>query len=505
MHRKLTLSLLIIIALMSSCKDDDKSVPDEQIVAENPASFKELASIDLGGTAASEISAYDAVTKRLFVVNNENSSKVEVVDMSKFPTVTKIQTIDFSANSGGANSVAVFNGQLAVALEALNKQDNGSISIINTSSLQEIKRVTVGALPDMVVFSPDGRYIVSANEGEPNDLYTIDPVGTVSIIDLKNNYSVKTLDFSAFESSKAVLLNAGFRVYGLNATVAKDVEPEYVAISSDSKKAFVTLQENNGIAEINLETGTITKVIPLGVKDISLAANAFDVSDKDNKKELKTWPLKAYYLPDAISYFTLGATEYLILANEGDTRAYTGFNEEVRVKDIKLDAVRFPDAINLRKDENLGRLLVAKFSGDIDGDGDHDEIYSTGGRSATIVNPATGAIVAEIGKDLEERVIASGNYDDDRSDNKGVEVEGVTVGQINGLTVVFIGMERSDMIAVYDISKPESPKFLQLFQTGDAPEGLLYIKPKDSPNGRSLLIVSSEGDGMVKFYQPDKL
>ena len=158
-----------------------------------------------------------------------------------------------------------------------------------------------------------------------------------------------------------------------------------------------------------------------------------------------------------------------------------------------------------KEGENLGRLLAAKFSGDIDCDGDHDEIYSTGGRSATIVNPVTGAIVAEIGKDLEERVIASGNYDDDRSDNKGVEVEGVTVGQINGLTVLFIGMERSDMIAVYDISKPESPKFLQLFQTGDAPEGLLYIKPKDSPNGRSLLIVSSEGDGMVKFYQPDKL
>ena len=401
--------------------------------------------------------------------------------------------------------MAVSNGLLAVAVEAMVKQDNGNIFIYNTSSYAEVKKITVGALPDMVTFSRDGNYIISANEGEPNDAYTVDPNGTVSIIDIKNNYAVKTLDFAGFESNKATLITGGFRVYGLNATFAKDVEPEYITVSPDSKKAYVTLQENNGVAEVDLTTGTITKIIPLGTRDISLAENAFDVSDKDGKKELGTWPIKAFYLPDAISYFTADGTGYLALANEGDTRSYAGFDEEVRVKSLTLDPIKFPTAAVLKLDANLGRLTVSKFFGDTDGDGDYDELYATGGRSLSIINASNGHLVANIGKDLEQRVITAGKYDDDRSDNKGVEVEGVTVAQVNGKTLAFIGMERVDMIAIYDVSIPAAPKFVQLFETGDAPEGVLFVKAKDSPNGRSLFIVSNEDDGTVRFYQPDKL
>ncbi|MBC7914732.1 MAG: choice-of-anchor I family protein [Pyrinomonadaceae bacterium] len=496
------------IFVFTSCKknDEEPAVEEEKIVPENPATFKEVASITLGTTGAAEISAYDPSTKKLFVVNNSIASKVDVIDLSSFPTITKIQTLDFSTTSGVANSVAVSNGLLAVALEATNKTDNGSVAFLNTSTLVETKRVTVGALPDMVTFSPDGNYLVSANEGEPNATYTIDPVGSVSIIDIKNGYTVKTLDFAGFESSLATLKIAGFRMYGLNASFAKDIEPEYVAISPDSKKAWVTLQENNAIAEVDLSTGVILKVVPLGVKDINLAANAFDVSDKDNKTELATWPIKAFYLPDAISMFSTNGTSYLALANEGDTRDYGSvFNEEIKVSSLTLDPVRFPTASNLKLDANLGRLVVTKYNGDTDNDGDYDDLYTTGGRSVTILNASTGQLVAEIGKDLEQRVIAAGKYDDTRSDNKGVEVEAVTVNKVNGQMIAFIGMERSDMIAVYDVSNAASPVFLQLFSTGDAPEGLIYIKPKDSPNGRSILIVSSEGDGTVKMYQPDKL
>jgi hypothetical protein len=295
-------------------------------------------------------------------------------------------------------------------------------------------------------------------------------------------------------------------MFGKNATFAKDIEPEYVTISSDSKKVFVTLQENNAIAEIDLLAGTILRIVPLGVKDISLAANAWDVSDKDSKIELKTWPIKAFYLPDAISIFSTGGSSYLALANEGDTRDYgAAYNEEARVSSLTLDALRFPTAALLKLEGNLGRLTVTKSAGDTDNDGDYDELYSTGGRSVTILNASTGQIVAEIGKDLEERVIAAGKYDDNRSDNKGVEVESVTVSKVNGQMIAFIGMERADMIAVYDVTVAASPKFLQLFATGDAPEGLIYIKPKDSPNGRSILVVSNEGDGSVKLYQPDKI
>lgn len=506
--KKLFVALLLATMAITACKKTSEPIESEEpIVAEDIASFKETASIDLGGETAAEITAYDPASKKLFVVSNDGAAKVEVLDLTNYPTVTKLKTLTY-ANNAGINSVAVNNGLLAIALDGADKQGNGDIVILKTSDLTEVKKVAVGAMPDMVTFSPDGGYILSANEGEPNDAYTVDPKGTISIINIKDNYTVKTLDFSAFESQKASLIAGGFRIYGPNASFAQDIEPEYIAVSDDSKKAYVTLQENNGVAEVDIVVGTITKVNPLGTRDISLAENAWDVSDdeKSGKKiQLETWPIKAFYLPDAISYFTTGGTSYLALANEGDTRAWKGYDEEARVKSLKLDPTKFPTAATLQLDANLGRLTVTKAFGDTDGDGDYDELYATGGRSMSIINANTGALIANVGRDLEQHVIDAGKYDDTRSDNKGVEVEGVTVAKVNGKTLAFIGMERVDMIAVYDISTPASPKFVQLFASGDAPEGLLFVKPKDSPNGRSLLIVASEGDGVVKFFQPNRI
>lgn len=254
--KKLFGAILIASLAFTACKKDptDDPIVDppvEAIVPEKIDSFKETASIDLGGEFASEISAYDPLTKRLFVVSNDGATKVDVVDMSKYPTLTKLQTLTFAGNAG-INSVAVNNGLLAIALNGADPQGNGDVVVLKTSTLAEVKKITVGAMPDMVTFSPDGNYILSANEGEPNDAYTVDPKGTISIINIKDNYSVKTLDFSAFESQKATLLAGGFRIYGLNASFTQDIEPEYIAVSADSKKAYVTLQENNGVAEVEI-------------------------------------------------------------------------------------------------------------------------------------------------------------------------------------------------------------------------------------------------------------
>ena len=504
---KLFAALLALSLTLSACKKNTSIEPEvETIVSEDIASFKEVAMIDLGGVSASEISAYDPSTKKLFVVSNDGGTKVEVVDLSAYPTVTKLSTLTYP-NNAGINSVAVANGLLAIALNGIDGQANGDIVVLKTSTLELVKKISVGAMPDMVTFSPDGNYIISANEGEPNASYTIDPVGSISIIDIKNNYAIKTLGFAGFESGKAALVAAGLRIYGPNASFAQDIEPEYITVTPDSKKAFVTLQENNAVAEVDLIAGTITKIIPLGVRDISLAENAFDVSDRDTKVgQLGTWPIKAFYLPDAISYFTASGVGYLALANEGDTRDYPPFyTEEARVNSLTLDATKFPTAATLKLDVNLGRLIVTKAFGDTDGDGDFDELFTSGGRSLSIINASTGQLVVNIGKDLEQKVIDAGKYDDTRSDNKGVEVESVTVAMVNGKTLAFIGMERVDMVAVYDVSTPATPIFVQLFATGDAPEGMMFVKPKDSPNGRSLLIVSSEEDGTVRFYQPNKL
>jgi len=483
--------------LIIGCTDHNIEEP----VTENPTSFKEVASIDLGGTAASEISAYDPETKRLFTVNNEASAIVDVLDLSAFPKITKLPPINISALGGVANSVSVSGGKLAIALEATNKQDNGSVIVVNTASLAQIKQIQVGALPDMVTFSPDGKYIVTANEGEPNAAYTVDPVGSVSIIDVQDNYSVKTLTFEGFESSYAQLAMNGFRIYGPKASFAQDIEPEYVAVSADSKKAFVTLQENNGIAEIDLVSGSIVKVNPLGTKDFNILSNAADVSDKDNKIVLGQWPVKSLFLPDAISYFSANGTGYLITANEGDAREYTSFDEQARVSSLKLDSKVFPNAATLQLPENLGRLRVTNTMGDIDKDGDYDVLYGFGGRGFSIYNAANGQLVHESGKALEQQVINAGIYDDDRSDDKGVEPEGVTVGLMNGKPIAFIALERVDAIAVYDVSDPANPQFHQLIKTGDAPEGILFVPADKSPNGKVMLVSSNEGDGTVKFYQ----
>ena len=498
MFQKTTISACTLLALLAlGCTDHSIEQPG----TENPSTFSEVAQIDLGGAAASEISAYDPATKRLFTVNNEATAIVDVLDLSAFPMIKKLQPINVSALGGVANSVAVSDGKLAIALEAINKQQNGSVIVVNTSTLDQIKQITVGALPDMVTFSPDGKYIVTANEGEPNADYTVDPEGSVSIINVQYNYNVKTLTFGGFASSYTQLAVNGFRIYGPKATFAQDVEPEYVAISGDSKKAFVTLQENNGIAEVDLESGVITKINPLGTKDFSLLNNAIDPSDRDNKVALGQWPVKSFFLPDAISYFSVNGAGYLITANEGDAREYTAFDEQARVSSLKLDATAFPNATTLKLPENIGRLRVTSTLGDTDNDGDYDILYGFGGRGFSIYNAATGQSVYESGKGLEEEVIKANIYDDDRSDDKGVEPEGVTVGWINNKPVAFIALERVDAIAVYDLSNPLAPKFLQLIKTGDAPEGILFISADKSPNGKALLVSSNEGDGTVKFYQ----
>jgi predicted extracellular nuclease/2',3'-cyclic-nucleotide 2'-phosphodiesterase (5'-nucleotidase family) len=220
----------------------------------------------------SEISAYDAATKRLFVVSG--SSTVQVLDLSNPNTPTLAQTIDISAYGAGANSVAISNGLVALAVEATTKTDPGKVVFFKADGTFQ-NAVTVGALPDMVTFSPDGKKVLVANEGEPNSYNqanSVDPVGSVSIINLNSgvaNATVNTAEFESFNALKADLQAKGIRITGPNATVAQDLEPEYITVSADSKTAWVTLQENNAIAVVDVATAKVTNLLPLGLKDHS--------------------------------------------------------------------------------------------------------------------------------------------------------------------------------------------------------------------------------------------
>lgn len=477
------------------------------------------------GEGGVEIVAFDAQSRRAFVVNGADSS-FDILDLANPQSPALIQRINTGA-LGVPNSVAVGNGIVAVALEAAVKQDPGRIAFYSTAGAL-LGSVTVGALPDMVSFSPDGRYVLSANEGEPNDAYTVDPEGSVSIIDLAAGVgaaTVSTVRFVDFNvgGPRAAELPAAVRIFGPGASVAQDLEPEYIAITPDSRTAFVSLQENNALAVIDIPSRSVTRILALGFKDHSLAGNAFDPSDRDGPSNgraisIRNFPVFGMYQPDAIAVTVDGSGRPLVFtANEGDARDYDGFSEEVRAGSgsYVLDPVVFPDAATLKQNANLGRLNVTRATGNLDGDAEFERIHSFGARSFSVFDGQSGALVFDSGSEFETVTAAlhptlfnseegdPGEFDA-RSDNKGPEPESVVLGDVGGRQYAFVGLERIGGAFVYDATTPTLPSYLgySLSQGPDqSPEGLVYVRPNQSPNGRALVLIAHEISGTLGVYE----
>jgi len=455
----------------------------------------------------SEITAYDSASGRLFVTNGQ-SNKLDIFSIDSTGQLTIFNSIDLTPYGSGINSVAAKNGLIAAAIDATNPQANGKVVFFDAAGTF-ISAQEVGAMPDMVTFTPDGKYLLAACEGEPNSSYTSDPEGCVGIIEIMANSTFIT-HIASFGQYNPTNIEPGIRIFGPGASVAQDLEPEYIAVASDSKTAWVVCQENNALATINLETKAVTSLKSLGYKDHSISGRGLDPSDSDNGIKINNWPVRGLYMPDAIAWHN----GHLFTANEGDSREYTAYVEDKKVKDINLDPVKFPDAVNLKKNENLGKLKVTTATGDTDGDGDYDELYSFGARSFSVFNE-TGTLVWDSGDQFEQLTAQlypqnfncdnNSNTRDSRSDNKGPEPEGLTIGTIDGRTYAFIGLERISVNLVYDITDPANPLFSTSFSSrifsgspasgtaGDlGPEGLLFIKATDNPTGKNLLITSNE-------------
>ncbi len=224
----------------------------------------------------SEIAAYDAASDKIWVIGG---SAVDILD----PTAKSLSSSIELSSFGTPNSVAISNGKAAVAVAAPVKTDAGSVRFYDTTSQSLLNSVTVGALPDAVFFTPNGSKALVANEGEPNSynqIDSVDPVGSVSIIDT-SNYSVQTASFSNYNGQEASLRSQGIRIYGPNASAAQDLEPEYIAIDETGSKAYVTLQENNAVAIVDIPSATVNGIIPLGLKNHNLPGNGLDASDQD--------------------------------------------------------------------------------------------------------------------------------------------------------------------------------------------------------------------------------
>jgi hypothetical protein len=489
--------------------------------------LRPLGTYSTGAFAAggAEIVAYDGGTKRLFVVN-AHAARVDILDVADPTAPRLVGAIDVAAHGAVANSVAVRRGVVAVAIENAVKTERGQVAFYDTQG-GFLSAVSVGALPDMVTFTPNGRYVLVANEGEPADDYSADPEGSVSVIDLARGArglrqsDVRTATFTAFNGRP---LPPSVRVFSPGATAAQDFEPEYIAVSSDSRVAWVTLQENNALAFVDVARARVMAIRGLGFKEHARPGHALDASDRDGGINIRNWRVSGMYLPDSIAMFEHGGLPYLVLANEGDTRAWSAFDEEARVGGVTLDPTAFPDAAALQASSALGRLKITSTMGDADGDGDYDRLFSFGGRSFSIRN-ALGGLVFDSGDALERITAAAlpaefnsdneenGSFDS-RSDDKGPEPEGVAVGEVHGRRYAFIGLERVGGIVVYDVTDPRRPAWVQYVNTRDfggdpvagtagdlGPEGLAFIPAGDSPNGRPLLAVGFEISGTTTLFE----
>jgi len=510
------MSLLLLVFVLQACNKRDfkeRGITTENLVNEKgnglsaipeTASFSLLTSITLaGGEGAAEISAYDPATKKLFVVNNSAGvSRIDIYNLANPANPVTAGNINTAVYGGIVNSISVSHGKLAAAIEAPDKVSAGKILVFHICDNSVLANVTVGSLPDMVTFSPDGKLILSANEGEPNNAYTIDPIGTVSIISVADNYAVTTLNFSGFEPRAAELKSKGFRIFGLNASFAQDIEPEYIAVAENSKRAWVTLQENNGIALIDLTTKTIVDIFPLGFKDYNNPMNSIDPSDQDGGIFFNPWKVKGVYMPDGIAVLPNSNVPFVFTANEGDSRDYPGFSEQKRISSnsIILDPAAFPNAAVLKTPAKLGRLNITNTLGDTDNDGDLDELYSYGARSFSIWHGLTGKLLYDSKDFIDKKAFELNKYPDGRSDDKGCEPEGITTGRVGNKNILFVGLERANAVMVFEMTNPTTPNFLQLLDTGVAPEGVLFVPAAESPNGKSLLIVSNEASGTVSIF-----
>jgi len=474
--------------------------------------------------SAAEILAYDASTRRLYVTNAANNA-VDALSLEDPTAPSLVFTIDLAPYGGGVNSVAVNDGLVAVAVEAPIKQDPGSVVFFDLDG-NHLHRIAVGALPDSLAFTPDGRHLLTANEGEPNDAYTVDPPGSVSVITIPRDPGelrfarVRTATFERFD-----LLGVpdGVRIFGPGATPSQDLEPEYIAFSADSSTAYVVCQENNAFAIVDVRTAQITRLVPLGAKDHSLARNAIDASDRDGGFGISNVPVRGFYQPDTIASYSVDGRTYIVTANEGDTRDYTGFSEVARVSELEFDRGGRHDWAVLRAPDRLGRLKVSRVHGDTDGDGDYDEIYSFGARSVAIWDQE-GKLVWDSGSDLESLVaralLGAGPAEvmnprlDARSDDRGPEPEALAIAPLGDRTYAFCGLERTSGIAIFDITDPLAPAAIgydpgNAFPDGRpgdpgidiAPESLLFIPPAESPDGRPLLVGAYEVSGSVVVYR----
>ncbi len=453
----------------------------------------------------------------------EQKESVDLLDGNDIDVKSLVE--DESFIYGDMTSVAVSPDctMIAVAIQAEKYNANGRVAVFKCNddgTLKFIQTIETGVQPDMVTFTPDGSKILTANEGEPREGYTSeDPKGTITIIDVGTKTPIN-IDFTSYDTAeeRQSLVDKGI-IIKKNTNPSVDFEPEYIVCTNN--KAYVTIQESNAVAVIDINTNKVTGIHSLGFEDYSKVS--VDIDKKDEKYVPKTYEsLRGIRMADAISVYTVNGIDYIITANEGDGREWGDYinEKEVNFKDGETSPTGKITA------ENSGLTGKVVFFNTEDYDGLNSENdYIFGGRSVTMFKVEDDSIeeVFTSGDDFENitakylpEYFNCSNDDitiDDRSGKKGPEAETVTTGKVGDKQYAFVTLERIGGVMIYDITDPANVKYVNYINSrdfstdvsiDDSPEGLKFVEASKSPTDKALLLTACEVGGTVAVYELEK-
>ena len=509
----LTLSMISSTAMTTLNAQDNRSSFNNTM--HEIANYNTNAGADGDGGVA-EIVKYNKYNQTMYLVsgktqsvhivnlNNVNSNSNTTLEATKTVTLESIGIND----AGDITSVDVSpdGKEIAIAIQHKDYDKNGYIARFDANG-QLISIHEAGIQPDMITYSPDGSLILTANEGEPRQGYeagTVDPKGSITALDTNTNQSYD-IDFTAFDSAESrAALVADNVIIKKDTAPSVDFEPEYITISNDSLTAYVTLQEANSIATIDLTTKQVTRVDSLGFKDYSSGDNKVDLYKKDDAINItNTDEFLGIYMPDGISSYEVDGKTYLLTANEGDSREWGDYINEVEEKYGESES-----------------KIVTLNTDDYDGFDDLSKKYLFGGRSFSIIDASTMTMVSDSNGEFEEitakllpEYFNCSNDDisfEDRSGKKGPEPEDIKTMIIDGKVMAFIGLERIGGVMMYDVSDPTNPTYVDYLNLRDfsddisgsvSPEGLCTVSAKDSPTNKPMLIIANEVSGDVNVVE----
>jgi hypothetical protein len=484
-----------------------------------------------------EIVDYNTVTGWAYAVNGQtgNLTAIAVKDMADSESIDFLDGNDIDVKSiveancegftyGDMTSVAVSadGTKLAAAVQAEGYADNGRVAVFTCNADGTLifeQAYETGVQPDMVTFTPDDSRILTANEGEPREGYAdgaVDPAGSVTVITVADGTAVN-VDFTAYDSNeeRQKLIDAGI-VMKKDTVPSEDLEPEYIAAGNDT--AYITLQEANAIAVIDLDSLKVAGIYSAGYEDYS--TTAVDIDKKDEAYNSAVYEsLRGIRMPDGVALYSVDGVDYIVTANEGDSREWGDYlNEDER--DFG-DGQTSPSGKITAENSGLTGKVVFFDSSDYDGlDSGLDYVF--GGRSFTVFRADKSGLteIYDSGSDFEAKTAEyipenfnCSNDDkslDDRSGKKGPESESITVGTVGERTYAFIGLERVGGVMVYDITDPAETVYVNYINSrdfsediagDDSPEGLCFIPAADSADGNAYLLAACEVSGTVAAYE----